>query len=226
MLGVVDFESCLKLQQKLIDEASNRNDRQGTLLLCEHPPILTIGREGSQAHLRCEPKELLARQIEVRWMNRGGGCLVHVPGQLAIYPVLPLQRLGLGVETYRQILQRAILGACETCKVSAWQQPNETGIYCRSGQLGFIGAAIKSWISYHGAFLNVCPNLDWMQLCHCNSLHRRSTSLTAERMGSVSMHLVRECLARLLAQGCGYQRYHFYTGHPLLRRTRKVIAYA
>jgi len=226
LLGLVDFESCLKLQQQLVYEISGRVDRQGALLICEHPPVLTIGRDGSRAHLRCEPRDLLARQIDVRWTNRGGGCLVHVPGQLAIYPILPLRRLGLGLEAYRSALDTTLLSACEESKVSGWQQPGETGIWCRGGQVGFIGAAIKSWISYHGAFLNVCPNLDWMQLCHSNSLHRRSTSLSTERMGAVSMHTVRESLARLLAQTCGYHRYHIYTGHPMLRRTRKVIAYA
>jgi lipoyl(octanoyl) transferase len=226
LLGLVDFESCLKLQQQLVYELSGREDRQGALLICEHPPLLTIGREGSRSHLRCEPAELQSRQIDVRWLNRGGGCLVHVPGQLAIYPILPLQRLGLGLEAYRSALESALLGVCEESKVVGWQQCSDPGIWCRGGQVGFVGAAIKSWISYHGAFLNVCPNLDWMQLCHSNSVQRRSTSLSAERMGAVSMHTVRESVARLLATACGYHRYHIYTGHASLRRTRKVIAYA
>lgn len=226
LLGLVDFESCLKLQQRLVYELSGRTDCQGALLICEHPPVLTIGREGSRAHLKCEPRDLLAREIDVRWLNRGGGCLVHVPGQLAIYPILPLQRLGMGLAAYRQALESTLLGVCEESRVVAWQQPSDPGIWCRSGQLGFVGAAVKSWISYHGAFLNVAPDLDWMQLCQVNSLNRRSSSMSAERLRQSSMHAVRESVARLLAAACGYQRYHVYTGHPLLRRTKKVIAYA
>ena len=226
LLGLVDFESCLTLQQTLVDEIQGRCSQQGALLICEHPPILTVGREGSLSHLRCEPRDLQARQISVRWLNRGGGCVVHVPGQLAIYPILPLQQLGLGVEAYRKVLESTLIAACAEVKVTAFCQPEESGIWCRSGQVGYVGAAIKSWISYHGAFLNVCPNLDWMQLCYSNSIQRRASSLSAERMGTVSMHTVRESLARLLAEACGYHRYHIYTGHPLLRRTRKVIAYA
>lgn len=226
LLGLVDFESCLKLQQHLVYELSGRTDRQGVLLICEHPPVLTIGREGSQSHVRCEPRDLVARQIDVRWLNRGGGCLVHVPGQLAIYPILPLQRIGLGLADYRQALESAMLAVCEESRVAAWQQASDPGIWCRSGQLGFVGAAVKSWISYHGAFLNVDPDLDWMQLCHVNSLHRRSSSLSAERLRQASMHAVRESVARRMAEAIGYHRYHLYTGHPLLRRTKKVIAYA
>ena len=226
LLGLVDFESCLKLQQHLIYELSGRTDRQGTVLICEHPPLITIGREGSIAHLKCEPRDLVAREIAVRWLNRGGGCLVHVPGQLAIYPILPLQRLGMGLAAYRQALETTLLGVCEESRVVAWQQPSDPGIWCRSGQLGFLGAAVKSWISYHGAFLNVAPDLDWMQLCRVNSLDRRSSSMSAERLRQASMPAVRESVARLLAAACGYHRYHLYMGHPLLRRTKKVNAYA
>lgn len=226
LLGVVDFESCLKLQQHLVYDLSGRTDRQGTVLICEHPPLITIGREGSRAHLRCEPRDLEAREIDVRWLNRGGGCLVHVPGQLAIYPILPLQRIGMGLANYRQALETALLGVCEEARIAAWQQASDPGIWCRSGQIGFLGAAVKSWISYHGAFLNVAPDLDWMRLCDVNSLGRRSSSLSVERLRPTSMHGVRESVARLLAKACGYHRYHIYTGHPLLRRTKKVIEYA
>ena len=226
LLGLVDFESCLKLQQQLVDELANRTDQQGTLLICEHPPVLTIGRDGSRAHLRCEPRDLQARQIDVRWLNRGGGCLVHVPGQLAIYPILPLQRIGMGLADYRFALESALLGVCDEARVAAWPQAADPGIWCRSGQLGFVGAAVKSWISYHGAFLNVAPDLDWMHLCQMNSLQRRASSMSAEKLRQVSMPTVREGIARRLAEACGYHRYHLYTGHPLLRRTKKVIAYA
>src|SRR5207237_1247638 len=81
LLGLVDFDACLFLQERLVEELSQRDDGHGAVLVCEHPPLITIGREGSQAHILCEPQELVARQLEVRWLNRGGGCLVHVPGQ-------------------------------------------------------------------------------------------------------------------------------------------------
>lgn len=226
LLGLVDFDSCVKLQQHLVYDLSGQVDQRGVLLICEHPPVLTVGREGSQAHLHCEPRDLTARQMELKWLNRGGGCLPHVPGQLAIYPILPLQRLGFGMAKYRDAMESALLRVCEEARVVAWQQPSDPGIWCRSGQLGFLGAAVKTWISYHGAFLNVSPDLQWMQLCQVNSLQRRATSLSAERLRQVSMHAVRESVARRMAEAFGYHRYHIFTGHPLLHRTKKVVAYA
>lgn len=226
LLGTVEFESALLLQQHLIFELSGQKGRQGALLICEHPPLITIGREGSRSQLNCDPRELAARQIDVRWINRGGGCLVHAPGQLAIYPILPMLRLGMGVDDYRQVLHQTLLETCSESRVSAWCQPSETGIWCRTGQVGFVGAAIKSWMSYHGMFLNVNPDMNWFQLCQLNTINRKASSLSAELLKPISMHSIRESVARLFAKECQYRRYHFYTGHPLLRRTRKVIAYA
>src|SRR5260370_19186128 len=80
LLGTVDFDAALFLQERLMMDVAQRDGGQGALLVCEHPPLITIGREGSQVDIVCEPEELTARQIEVRWLNRGGGCLCHGPG--------------------------------------------------------------------------------------------------------------------------------------------------
>ena len=70
----------LSLQDRLVFELSNRSDTQGGLLMCEHPPLITVGREGSREHILASPQELISRELDVRWLNRGGGCLVHAPG--------------------------------------------------------------------------------------------------------------------------------------------------
>src|SRR5690606_27991033 len=100
LLGVVDFDAASFLQERLVYELSGRDDQTGALLLCEHPPIVTIGREGSRAWLRADDRDFAARQMEIRWLNRGGGCLVHCPGQLAVYPIVPLQRLAIPPADY------------------------------------------------------------------------------------------------------------------------------
>lgn len=225
LLGMVDFDACLFLQERLVAEIGERDDGQGALLVCEHPPLITVGREGSLAHILCEPAELVARQLEVRWLNRGGGCLVHAPGQLAVYPILPLQRRGMGLSAYRQAVEGAAVDLCRELKIPA-HTGNEPGVWCRSGQVAHLGAAVKSWISYHGLFVNVSPAMDWLRLVRPNVAETRLTSLAAERLQPVTMHAARESLIRNLAARCGYERYHLYTGHPLLRRTKRVCIYA
>ena len=93
LLGRVDFASAVELQERWVYEISGRRDRQGALFLCEHPPVVTIGRKGSRSQLLTDEQDLRSRLMDVHWLNRGGGALVHSPGQLAAYPIVPLDRL-------------------------------------------------------------------------------------------------------------------------------------
>src|SRR5262249_52266475 len=105
LLGSVSFDAALALQRLLVYQTAG--DRAGaSLLLCEHPPLITVGRAGSRAHILFEPEELQHRHWPVRWVNRGGGCVLHLPGQMAVYPVLALDRRGFGIHDYLCRLQR------------------------------------------------------------------------------------------------------------------------
>jgi lipoyl(octanoyl) transferase len=224
LLGLVDFDAALYLQERLSRDIAEQNDCRGALLVCEHPPLITVGREGSRAEIRCDPGELAAREIDVRWVNRGGRSIIHVPGQLVAYPILPLARRGWGLATFCDRLEQTLLDMCGELRVRAWQEPGAAGVFCRGGQLAHVGVAVRSWISSQGLFVNVNPQMDFLRLVR--SENWRSTSLTAQRGNTVTMPSVRESLVRLLAARLEYDRYHLYTGHPLLRRTKRVVAYA
>lgn len=230
LLGLVDFDAALFLQERFMMEVAQRDDGQGALLVCEHPPLITIGREGSRSDIRCEREELASRQIDVRWLNRGGGAIVHVPGQLALYPILPLVRRGLGLTAYRERLERAVLETCGELRIRVWQHPAMTGIYSRSGKVAAVGIAVRQWVTSHGLFVNVNPRMDAVALVRPHGgghgPENRMSSLAAERGRTVTMPAVRESLIRRLAAQLDFERYHLYTGHPLLRRTRRVVAYA
>ena len=223
LLGVVDFDSALLLQRHLVYETSGRNDRQGTLLLCEHPPIITVGREGSSADIPADQHELTSRNLEVRWLNRGGGALMHAPGQLAVYPILPLDRLECGLEQYRSRMETAVADTCRELRVATQRNAGDPGVHCRCGQFAFLGAAVKSWVSYHGLFINVSPRMDLIRLVRSAPAGSRIASLAAQRLRPTSMHSVREAMVRHLVHQFGYDRFHLYTGHPLLKRERRRV---
>jgi lipoyl(octanoyl) transferase len=227
LLGLVDFDSALALQERLVFELSGRDDSQGALLLCEHPPLITLGREASAAHVLVDPADLRAVEIDVRWVSRGGGAVTHAPGQLAVYPILPLQRLGLGLTEYRQRLEDALVDSCHDLHIPAKRRPHESGVWSRSGRVAFIGATVKSWISYLGAYLNVDLDPSFLRLASSDPGGELSTSLQAQRLQRVSMAAARESILRRLGEQFGYQRHHVYAGHPLLkRRFQKVCLHA
>ena len=243
LLGQVDFDVTLALQQRLVEESHNRNDGQITLLLCEHPTLITVGRGGSPADVAMQSNLVRSRQIEVRWVNRGGGCLMHCPGQLAIYPIVPLRWHRFSVGEFLHRLQAGIIESLDDLNVPSRAQgtvaifasakmglspstpeqpcpsPSISGVWGRTGQLAALGVAVRHWTTYYGAYLNVCPPMGLFRLVQSDPASGTSMSnLVAERCGPVRMTGVRAALVRRLAERFNCDRYHLYTGHPMLRR--------
>lgn len=226
LLGTVDFASALGLQARLRDQLATRVDTHGILLLCEHPPTISIGREGSFADVLVEREELVSRKMDVHWVNRGGGVFVHGSGQVAVYPLLPLDRLKLGLLDFRSRLEQTLLRAAEDLDVEATRSANAPGAECRCGQFAFIGAGVRSWVTHGGMVVNVSIAQECLDLVRWTHSPTRITTLEAQRMKPTSMASVRETLIRRLAQSFGYDDYQLHTGHPLLQRTtRKVYVF-
>ena len=223
LLGAVDFDSAHVLQRRFASDVAERSDRYGGMFVCEHPPVVTIGREASRDDLLIEPAELASLLIDVRRLNRGGRTLVHLPGQLAVCPVVSLERLGIGLAGYRTILQESLIACCRELRVSAWQSDSGTAVQCRSGTVAEVGVAVRDGVSTHGVYVNVSPDMDLIRSIQWSRPGERLTSLAAQRVQPTSMHTVRESLIRNISERLGYPDYHLYTGHPLLRRTGKTV---
>ena len=93
MLGLVDFAEVQVLQRRIVYDLGERGG--AALILCEHPPTISIGRSGSRAHIAADDEMLQAMGIRTFYVNRGGGCVLHLPGQLVAYLLLPLEVYGL-----------------------------------------------------------------------------------------------------------------------------------
>ena len=137
--------------------------------------------------------------------------------------MVPLDRLGCGLVEYRARLELAVIGMCRELRVPAYRRVDKPGVWCRCGQFAFLGATVKSQVTHHGIFINVCPDLDVMRLVQSNGKGERVTSLSAQQMRPMAMHTVRESMIRNLAARLGYEQYHLYTGHPQLRRTKRRV---
>lgn len=219
LLGRIDLGRCLALEQQVLRRIAAREDGQVCLLLCEHPTVVAIGRGGSPAEVRMDSRLIRNGQIEVRWVKRGGGCLVHAPGQLAVYPILPLKWHGLSVRQYLDRFQAGVLNALEQLGIHGQTKPGRHGIWGRTGQLAAFGIAVRDWVTYQGAFINVAPSMGLFRLVEAGLTPAvRMSCLVAERQEPVKMTSVRAELVGQLAEAFGCDRYHLYTGHPLLRR--------
>lgn len=215
LLPMVDYSAVWSLQQRLVYELSGREDGRIALLVCEHPPLVTIGRGGSHNHFRCGPEELASRKLQTRWVNRGGGVLLHTPGQLAIYPIVPLFWYGFSVGEYLQRLQHAMMELLQELRVQPQRREGRYDLWGRNGWLACLGIAVKAWTGYHGIYLNVSAPVNAL-----NSISREplgpASSLSAERQTPLSMSKVREAAVRHVRSVFGNLRTQIHLQHPLI----------
>ncbi len=224
LLGTVPFELCWQLQQRLVYEISGRGDGSVVVLLCEHPRLISVGRLGSRGHVTLTNDQLRQRQLALRWVSRGGGCVLHGPGQLAVYPIVPLRWHGWLVGHYIDRLTTALTATLDDLRVSHTRYDGQIGLWGRSGQLVHWGISVRNWTTSGGAYVNVNPQMTQYPFVHGVdplglAIGRKTTmgSLFAERRQAMTMSKVRATLIPQLAAALGTDRYHLTTGHPLLK---------
>ena len=226
LFGQLDYDHALALQRRIAYETSGFQQERITVLVCEHPPLITVGRRGSRGHVRMTNLELRRSGLALRWMGRGGGCVLHGPGQLAIYPIVPLESVGWSVGQLLDAVQRGILRLLESLRIQGQTWEGHAGVWGRTGLLAAVGLTVRNWVSHHGIFLNVNPPVqhygyvDTVPASPERPSQLRSTMscLVAERQEPVKMTQVRAQLAETLGCALGCATPALTTGHPLLRK--------
>jgi lipoyl(octanoyl) transferase len=227
LLGQVELESVLLLQRRLVYELG---ERVGTaLILCEHPPVITMGRSGSRAFITPDDEALELAGLRTRWVNRGGGVVLHVPGQLAGYMVAPLDPLRMTLAGYLAGLESGLLGLLSEFSLAGDVRADHPGIFLGFARVASVGIAVSRGIAYHGFTLNVGPWLGAFDLLNepgPGGQALRQTSLEARRQRQAPMHRVRELVISHLAGSLGLERADVFTDHPLIRRKRTQHVHA
>ena len=133
----------------------------GALLLVEHdPPVITITRRpGARGHLLATPEQLAAAGVTVEATDRGGDITYHGPGQLVVYPILDLNRLGRNLHAYMRLLEEIVIGVCAGFGVSAQRDDSATGVWVDGAKVCAMGVRIRRWVTMHGLALNVDPEM-------------------------------------------------------------------
>lgn len=224
LLGLTDTPSVLALQKLMVHEVRQQSRVSAAVLICEHPPSLSVGRDANLLELPADPRELEARLLKQHRVARDGGVFLHQPGQLAAYVVVSLNECGFGEAEFRWRLQDAVLAVCEDSQVIASRRPADSGaIWGRHGIVCEIGVGLKDGVTSFGIFLNVSCRLDEARQFGRGLKGERISSLNAERVRPAIMPQVRSCLIENLCEQIGYPEYHIHTGHPFLKRTRQVV---
>ncbi len=161
--GLTPYAEALALQRGLL-ERRQLGEVPDTLLLLEHPPVITLGRNAADSGVVAPPDMLRALGVEVHRVERGGQATWHGPGQVVGYPICDLRGLGLGAAAWVHTLEATMIRAAATLGVEAGRRPGITGVFTHRGKIGAIGVRISRGVSYHGFALNVDPDLSHYRL--------------------------------------------------------------
>src|SRR6202012_2409443 len=187
-LGRLDYAAALALQQQV--SAQRQQESIGdVLLLVEHPPVLTLGRNGRREHVVAGQEFLARRGVSLYETNRGGDVTYHGPGQLVGYPILHLRSFTppLGIVEYLRRLEEVLIRACADYGVLTQRAPGRAGVWTMPGgaipekKIAALGVHVARGVTTHGFALNVTTDLDefgW--IIPCGIADRGVTSLHLE----------------------------------------------
>jgi lipoyl(octanoyl) transferase len=187
-LGRVGYGEALDLQRRLV-ELRHQQRVGNTLLLLEHPPVLTLGRNSQRENVLAGDDLLARRGVEVHEINRGGDVTYHGPGQLVGYPILDLRSFSprLGAVEYVRKLEEALIRACASYGIVTQRVAKRTGVWTAPAgsfserKIAAIGVHISRGITSHGFALNVTTDLrDFDLIVPCGIADRAVTSLENE----------------------------------------------
>jgi lipoyl(octanoyl) transferase len=177
-LGRVAYADAVRLQESLVT-FRRRDACPDTLLLLEHPPVVTLGRSGDSRHVLLDAEELARRGIELHETGRGGDVTFHGPGQLVGYPVLRLPEDRRDAHRYLRDLEQALMRTAASYGLAARREPGLTGVWVGEAKLAAIGVRLGTgWITSHGFALNVSTDLACFEtIVPCGIAGRGVTSL-------------------------------------------------
>ena len=205
-IGLLTWSDAYALQQRIV-AARKAGAIDDVLLFCEHPHVLTLGRNASQKNLLASENVLRQKNVELRETNRGGDITYHGPGQIVGYPILNLDLIRRDVHWYVRTLEEAMIRASADFGITAYRIPGKTGIWVQppgnilEEKLAAIGVHISRWVTSHGFAFNVSTDLRYFDLIiPCGIPDRKATSLEKLLHRSVSLDEVKPRLVHHLSE--------------------------
>ena len=206
-LGLVGYAEAYALQKRVV-AARKAEAIEDVLLLCEHPHVITQGRNGKREHLLVSKHVLRQKGVEYYETSRGGDITYHGPGQIVGYPILNLGAIRRDVVWYVRTLEEAMIRATSEFGITAERVAGKTGIWVRAGnteeKLAAIGVHISRWVTSHGFAYNVSTDLrNFDLIVPCGIAECKATSLEKLLRRSVEEKEVSPRIAKHLGELLG-----------------------
>jgi lipoyl(octanoyl) transferase len=203
-LGLVPYETALQLQRTLM-ELRKANRVENTLLLLEHPPVITLGRNAQLSNVLASPEFLAQRGVELFDIDRGGDVTFHGPGQLVAYPIFDLRSFEprLGAVEFVRRLEEVLIRTCGDFGIATQRIKGLTGVWTYAlrnkpeAKIAALGVHISRGVTTHGFALNVSTDLDFFSLIvPCGITGKPVTSMQRELQKAITLEEVATAASR------------------------------
>lgn len=196
-LGRIGYAQALAVQQSLHD-ARKRNEAPDTLLLLEHPHVITLGRAANPANILADEQTRTEKSVELFETGRGGDVTYHGPGQLVGYPIISLAPDRQDVRRYVRDLQEVLVRTARDFGVEAEPRGGEyVGVWVGAEKLAAIGIRLSRWVTMHGFAFNVTTDLDYFNLIvPCGIPDHGVTSLAKRLNRKIELEAVAEAVRK------------------------------
>jgi len=198
--GVADYRQVLR-QQVEIHAQRLAGQVPDTVLVCEHPAVVTLGARRTANRLLASPEQLAGQGIEVVEVTRGGGTTAHNPGQLVLYPILDLRKRGLSAGPYVRTLEAIGLELLRTLGLQAKTRKGLPGLWVEDRKIASIGVRVSKGVTFHGMAVNIRNDLRIFDLVvPCGLDGVRMTSHLKETGNACPMAVAKARLNELLIE--------------------------
>ncbi len=186
-LGTMEFSRALEFQMEIC-RLKKEGFEPDVLLLLEHPPVITLGRNTKGRNVLVSLEFLCQRGVGLFEIDRGGDVTFHGPGQLVGYPILRLAKGEQDVHLYMRKLEDTLIGLLARHGIQTWRREKLTGVWTSEGKIAAMGVHISRWITRHGFALNVSTDLSYFQMIiPCGLVGQKVTSMEALLSRSFSL---------------------------------------
>ena len=188
------------------DECQLKVGDAGVLYLVEHNPVYTLGKSGKSENMLVSEAYLRAIGAEFFHIDRGGDVTFHGPGQVVGYPILDLEKLGIGLRDYIDLIEESIIGVCREWGIEAGRVAGASGVWldgntAKARKICAIGVRASRYVTMHGFAMNVATDLKYFSHINpCGFADKGVTSLERELGHAVDIELVKAQIVKHLAE--------------------------
>lgn len=208
--GIIEYEKAWKRQTEWFDALvlakQTGIEYVNHIVLCEHPPVYTLGRSGKENNMLVGEEQLRRIGATLYHIDRGGDITFHGPGQMVCYPILNLEDFSLGLREYIYILEEAVIRTCASYGIQAERLEKATGVWLdahtpQARKICAIGVRSSHFVTMHGLAFNINTDLRYFSYINpCGFVDKGVTSMQKELRKEIDMEEVKRIFCKTLLE--------------------------